>query len=72
MKGDIEIKKVNTSSYHPQTDGLVEKFNSTLIGMVAKVAEQSGKDWDRHPPFLLFAYGVSMPPRRIVPPDTWS
>ena len=60
MKGDIEIKKVNTSSYHPQTDGLVEKFNSTLIGMVAKVAEQSGKDWDRHLPFLLFAYRVSV------------
>ena len=60
MKGDIEIKKVNTSSYHPQTDGLVEKFNSTLIGMVAKVAEQSSKDWDRHFPFLLFAYRASV------------
>jgi len=42
----LEIKNVNTSGCHPQTDGLVEKFNSTLIGMVAKVAEQSGKDWD--------------------------
>ena len=56
----LDIKKVNTSGYHPQTDGLVEKFNSTLIGMVAKVAEQSGKDWDRHLPFLLFAYRVSV------------
>jgi len=56
----LEIKKVNTSGYHPQTDGLVEKFNSILIGMVAKVAEQSGKDWDRHLSFLLFAYRVSV------------
>ena len=56
----LEIKKVNTSGYHPQTDGLVETFNSTLIGMVAKVAEQSGKDWDRHLPFLLFAYRASV------------
>ena len=56
----LEIKKGNTLGYHPQTDGLVEKFNSTLIGMVAKVAEQSGKDWDRHLPFLLFAYRASV------------
>ena len=26
----FQIQKINTSSYHPQTDGLVERFNSTL------------------------------------------
>jgi len=30
------VKKINTSGYHPQTDGLVEKFNSTLVSMIAK------------------------------------
>ena len=56
----LRIKKVNTSGYHPQTDGLVEKFNSTLISMIAKVAQSSGRDWDRHLPYLLFAYRVSV------------
>jgi len=28
--------KINTCSYHPQTDGLVEKFNSNVISMIAK------------------------------------
>jgi hypothetical protein len=51
---------LNTSGYYPQTNGLVEKFNSTLIGMVSKVAESSDRDWDRHLPFLLFAYRVSI------------
>ena len=32
----LGVKKINTSRYHPQTDGLVEIFNSTLINMVAK------------------------------------
>lgn len=32
----LGVKKINASSYHPQTDGLVEKFNSTLISMIAK------------------------------------
>lgn len=56
----LEIKKVNTSGYHAQTDGLVEKFNSTLTSLVAKVAEQSGRNWDRHLPFFLFAYRMSI------------
>ena len=51
----LDIKKVNTSVYHPQTDGLVEKFNSTLINMLSKCAEKHS-NWDTYLPFLLFAY----------------
>ena len=40
------VKKVNTTAYHPQTDGLVEQFNRTLIGMLAMGVERSGGDWD--------------------------
>ena len=32
----LNVTKVNTSGYHPQTYGLVEKFNSTLINMISK------------------------------------
>ena len=56
----LSIKKINTSGYHPQTDGLVEKFNSTLINMISKVAQSFGRDWDRHLPYLLFAYRASV------------
>ena len=52
----LGVKKVNTSGYHPQTDGLVEKFNSTLINMISKCCEVKQHDWDEHLPFLLFAY----------------
>lgn len=55
----LGVKKVNTSGYHPQTDGLVEKFNSTLINMIAKSCSIQDRDWDEHLPFLLFAYRVS-------------
>ena len=56
---ELGIKKINTSSYHPQTDGLVEKFNSTLIEMVAKCCEVTN-DWDSYLPHLLFAYRSSI------------
>ena len=55
----LGVKKINTSGYHPQTDGLVENFNSTLISMIAKSCEACNHNWDARLPYLLFAYWVS-------------
>ena len=55
----LDVMKINTSGYHPQTDGLVEKFNSTLVNMISKSCTITDKDWDDHLDFLLFAYRVS-------------
>lgn len=54
----LGIVKINTSGYHPQTDGLVEKFNSILISTIAKSASK-GDDWDKRLPYLLFAYQIA-------------
>ena len=53
------IQKVSMTAYHPQTDGLVERFNRTLTDMLTKTVDKSGRDWDRHLPHVLFAYRVS-------------
>ena len=37
----IGSKKINTSGYHAQTDGLVERFNRTLIGMLSKWVDEA-------------------------------
>ena len=51
----LGIKPIRTNPYHPQTDGLVERFNQTLKAMLRRTA-QDGKDWDKLVPFILFAY----------------
>ena len=56
----IDVHKLNTSGYHPQTNGLCERFNSTLIQMLAKTVERYSHDWDRHLPYVLYAYRVSV------------
>ncbi|KAL2103518.1 hypothetical protein ACEWY4_000386 [Coilia grayii] len=52
----LGIRRIRTTPYHPQTDGLVERFNQTLLNMLRKFVEESGKDWDQWLPYLLFAY----------------
>ena len=53
------MKKANTTSYHPQTDGLVEWFNCTLIDMLAKTVKKSGEGWDERLLYVLYAYRTS-------------
>ncbi len=52
----LNITQIRTSPYHPQTDGLVEKFNGTLKAMLRKFTAANKKDWDEYLPYLLFAY----------------
>ena len=56
----MNIHKVYTTAYHPQTDGLVERFNRTLTDMLAKTVDRSGRNWDTQLPYILFAYRTSM------------
>ena len=51
------IHKVSTTAYHPQTDGLVERFHCTLTSMLSKT---TGLDWDDRIPYVLFAYRCSV------------
>jgi hypothetical protein len=47
-----------STAYHPQTDGLTEKANSTLQSMLRACAE-SREDWDEWLPFVAAAYNSS-------------
>ena len=52
----LGIKKLNTTAYHPQCDGMVEKFNRTLKTMFRKHASKFGAQWDRYLPGVLWTY----------------
>lgn len=52
----LGIKSLRTTPYHPQTDGLTERFNQTLKQMLRKFVSETGRDWDQWLPYLLFAY----------------
>ena len=56
----LGVKKIIRTAYHPQTNGLTERFNRTLTDMLAIRVERNGKDRDTLLPFVLFAYRASV------------
>ena len=49
------IEKSRTTAYHPQGDGLVERFNRSLLQMLRSFVD-SEPDWERYLPLVLYAY----------------
>ena len=52
----LGIKKTRTTPLHPQSDGMVERFNRTIGNQLAIYAQDNPSEWDRHVPLLLLAY----------------
>ncbi|PIK39039.1 Retrovirus-related Pol polyprotein from transposon [Apostichopus japonicus] len=43
----LDIHKTRTTPFHPQSDGMVERFNRTLEDMLSLVVSENQKDWVR-------------------------
>ncbi|PIK53794.1 Retrovirus-related Pol polyprotein from transposon [Apostichopus japonicus] len=56
----LGVDKTRTTPYHPQSDGMVERFNRTLEEMLAKVVDSDQKNWDKCIPLVMMAYRSSI------------
>ena len=55
----LGIRKTRTTPLHPQSDGMVERFNRTLVQEMAKRCRHGQNDWDLYIPSILLAYRTS-------------
>lgn len=55
----LQIRKTRTTPYHPQSDGMVERFNKTLATMLSAYVDENHRDWDESIPFVMMAYRAS-------------
>lgn len=56
----LGIEKTRTTPLHPQSDGMVERFNRTLLDYLAKFVESNQRNWDELLPLALLAYRASV------------
>ena len=50
----LQINKKTTTAYRPQTNGVTERFNGTLVDMLSIYATE--RDWDAYIPYVLCSY----------------
>ena len=58
--GLLGIDKTRTTAYHLQSDGLVERLNQTILGMLSSVLEEDFRDCDLRLPLIMLAYRTSV------------
>jgi len=52
----LGIKKLRTTPYHPESNGLIERFNRTLGQLLMAFTQSRAGDWDQYLQLLMFTY----------------
>lgn len=60
MCSTIGVKNLFTATYHPQTNGQVERFNRTLLARIRAFCAEQPKSWDEHIGGLTYAYNIQV------------
>ena len=55
----LNTEKVFTTSYHPQCESLVERFNGTMAQCISHYVDSNQKNWDTYLNAILFAFRTS-------------
>ncbi|XP_056155241.1 rho GTPase-activating protein 28 [Lampris incognitus] len=56
----LHIKKTHKMVLHPQSDGMVEWYNHTLLVQLAVFVQKHQRDWDDYLQLLMMAYRSAM------------
>jgi len=55
----LQIKKIQTSAYHPESNGALEKSHRTLAEYFTHYINNDRTDWDEWLPYAMFTYNTT-------------
>ena len=56
----IGYNHIYNTSYHPQTNGVVERFNATFVIQISKLQNTQHYNWDKFLQAVVFAYNTGL------------
>ena len=56
----LGVRKTHTTSYHPQGNGMVERFNRTLLDMLSTTVGEHPSNWEQNIRRVCLAYNSSV------------
>ncbi|MBS0349278.1 MAG: DDE-type integrase/transposase/recombinase [Proteobacteria bacterium] len=64
------IRKKATTAYHPQCNGMPERFNQTIAATFSKILEGHQENWLDYVPSVAYAYNIAHHPSIKMAPVT--
>ncbi len=65
----LQITKMRSTLFRPESNGLVERFNLALARMIRSFVNKNEKDWDLYLPLLTAAYRSTVHPATGYTPN---
>ena len=59
MQHLLGYNHILSTSYHPQTNGVVERFNASMVVQVSKLQQKHHNNWDDYLDAIVFVYSTS-------------
>ncbi|CAF4909377.1 unnamed protein product, partial [Rotaria socialis] len=56
----LGVKHIFATSYHPSTNGQIERYNATMDAKIAALSNDRRSDWNEKLPFVTFNYNTTI------------
>lgn len=55
----LKVDKIQTTAYHPESDGALERPHRTLAEYLTNYVDEEQSNWDERLPYAMFAYNTT-------------